>query len=191
MRLSHLKLPPTLPPKEWDLLFSLVSLNPIKGLKLSQSYFNAVPHWCIKEQLGDYKFIFHRNKATKQRITEHDSLGLIGFSSLNVLDDRVYLTEGVSDFITVKLLYPNMNVLGLTTLSGSRISKKIVCSLFNRICIVSDNDTDKSNNTGLSNTQRMYKFFTAKGKKVSIKLPSSGFKDITDEFIFELKQKLF
>lgn len=191
MNIEHLKLPSNLPQKEWDVLFSLTELNAIPGIAFSQSYFDAVPHWCITEELGDFKFIFHRNKATNQRITEQDYLGLIGFSSLNVLDDRVYLTEGVSDFITVKLLNPKMNVLGLTTLSGSIKAKKLICSLFNKICIISDNDTGKGVNTGISNVQRMRKFYTGYGKQVKIKLPSTGFKDITDEFIFELKQKMF
>lgn len=187
LNVANLNIPPILPKVEWDLLFELVKLNPI-GIDVSQSYFNAVPHWTISETLNDFKFIIHRNKATKQRITEIDSLGLIGFSTINPKDPRVYLTEGVSDFITVKLTHSNMNVLGLTTLSGSNLSKKIITTLFNKICIVSDNDIKGYTNTGVSNATRMARFYKSLGKQVKVIVPDTGFKDITDQFIYELNE---
>lgn len=185
--INNLHTPSSFPKEEWDTLFELVKLNPI-GIDVKQSYFNAVPHWTISETLDDFKFIIHRNKATKQRITEIDSLGLIGFSTINPKDPRVYLTEGVSDFITVKLTHPNMNVLGLTTLSGSTLSKRIISTLFDKVCIVSDNDIKGDANTGVSNATRMMKFYKSLGKQVKVIVPDTGFKDITDQFIYEINE---
>lgn len=205
MNFQHLNINIKPSTRPWDNLFQLVQNNRIPGIQLSVSYFNAVPHWTISEVLPVFpsdsnmaqtesalQFILHRNQATAQRITESDSLGLVGFSSLNLKDTRVYLTEGVSDFLTMKLLHPNMNVLGLTTLSGSVKAKKVLCSLFDSFCIISDNDNSATHhaevsvNTGVSNAIRLRKFLLSHGKQVKIKLPSTGFKDITEEFLFEV-----
>lgn len=184
LHLNEVNLPKEMSSIKWDILQSLVDLNDI-GIKMSTSYFNAVPHWTISEKLEEFEFLFHRNKATKQRITELDPFGVVGFSTINPEDNRVYLTEGVSDFITVKLTHPQMNVLGMTTLSGSTLSKKLVCSLFDKICIVADNDS-----TGISNAHKMRKFYESYGKACKVIMSESGFKDITEQFMFELLKEL-
>lgn len=185
--LSNLKIPQELPDKEWDVLKELVHQNPIPGIVFCDCIDKLQWHWDLEEQLGELRFKMLRNKYTKQRCTVEDMCGCIGFSSLNLNDKRLYLTEGVSDFITVKLTHPGYNVLGFTTLGGSYKARAIVVSLFDNIVIVADNDSTKVVNTGLRNADKLYKFLSSYGKKVKIVLPEPPHKDITDQFIFDLK----
>lgn len=143
--------------------------------------------WEIKEDVGKYKFHIYRNKMTRGRTSERDNLGCIGMASVNLKDDRVYLTEGVSDFLTMKLTHPNYNVIGFTTLGGNAKAKLLITSLFDNICIVSDNDIGKGVNTGLTNSTRMKRYFESYGKHVNIQLPDSGYKDITEQFMGDLR----
>ena len=171
---------------EWDSLLALCNVNNI-GIKFYYKNYKLQKHWFIEESLKDINLVFCRNVITKQRDTIQDDCGCIGFSTINLNDRRVYLTEGVSDFITVKLTHPNYNVLGMTTLSGNAIARSIVLSCFDSIIIVSDNDFNSKENTGLQNARKMLKFYSSYGKKVKIMIPDIGFKDITDQFMFQLK----
>ena len=82
------------------------------------------------------------------------------------------------------------NVLGLTTLTGSKKAKYLISTLFDEFIIFSDNDFNSVNNTGLLNAQKMAEYLRSEGKKVKIELPSPGNKDMTDQFMEELKFKL-
>lgn len=183
MSVSHLKFE-ELPKKEWDLLEFLAKANSLPGAQLVSK---DMVTWEITEELGKFKFRMNRNKVSGARKTEIDDLGCVGFSTINVNDTRVYLTEGVSDYFTVKLTHPNMNVLGLTTLGGNNRTRAIISTLFDNICIVSDNDYNSAQNTGLMNSRKMQKFYESLGKKVKIILPETGFKDVTEQFISDLK----
>lgn len=174
----------------WTTLLMLSNLNGLEGVRFESVIEDMVPYWRIEETLGEYEFLMYRNQLTLKRDTRIDDLGMVGFSSINKHDDRVYLTEGVSDFITMKLTHPHMNVLGMTTLSGTVISKSIIASLFNNICIVSDNDFNSVKNTGILNSTKMKKLYESLGLKVKILLPDSGYKDITDQFMGELREKI-
>ena len=121
------------------------------------------------------------------RITHKDTFGLLGLSLINLKDDRVILTEGVSDYFTAKLLCPNINVLGITTLSGSEVAKTILLNLFNKFIICADNDTTAEVNTGMRNAQNLSNLLKEYNKSVKIFTPQTGFKDITDNLIYCLK----
>lgn len=182
---DHLNIPSEVR-SEWGLLEDLVRLNPFKG----PSFTTEDIRWVIKEKLEDFEFFMERNKISNQRRTLKDPLGCIGFSVINHRDDRIYLTEGVSDYFTVKLTHPGLNVLGLTNLGGNRYTKAIIETLFRRICIVSDNDFNAKQNTGLLNSQRIRNYYESRGCKCKVLLPEPGFKDITEQFISQIKLRL-
>lgn len=139
--------------------------------------------WKIEEVLeGESVFSMTRSFVTLQRLTDHDKYGLLGVSLLNLSDSSVIITEGVSDYFTAKILCPDRNVLGVTTLGGSSAARKILLSLFNSFCICADNDA-----TGLRNATNWKQFLQRYNKSVTIFTPPAGFKDITDSFIFNLK----
>lgn len=190
LNIHDLRLPENLRFKqEWQVLEDLLFLNPIKGFTFKTNFESLIPRWDVVEVCNPFVFQLYREKHTKQRITENDPLGCVGFASINPLDDRVYLTEGVSDFITVKLTHPHFNVLGMTTLGGNQKAKSIVLNLFKKIVICSDNDSTAEINTGLSNALKMKKFYQAWGKQVKILLPEAGYgKDMTDQFMGQLRE---
>lgn len=171
----------------WDSLESLLRGNHIQNISLVTDTIDLVPHWILTESFGDFSFKMIRNKSTNQRITQLDKTGIIGLSSCNFKEPLVIITEGVSDFITTKLLYPHRNVIGLTTLSGTSLSKYIITSLFKNIVLITDNDPQS--HTGLLNAQKMLHYYTSRGKNVKIQMPKYGHKDITDQFLFELRHK--
>lgn len=139
--------------------------------------------WKIQESVdGVTTFSMNRSLVNLQRKTELDTYGLLGVSLLNLQDKSVILTEGVSDYFTAKILCPARNVLGVTTLGGSSAAKKILLALFDSFLICSDSDS-----TGLTNSSKWKRFLMMYNKQVSIFLPPTGCKDITESFIFNLK----
>lgn len=144
--------------------------------------------WRIEESVGgEVAFKLVRDKMTMNRFTDADKYGLLGLSEINVSDRRVVLTEGVSDFFTARYLCGGNNVLGVTTLSGSKAAKAILVNMFDEFIICSDNDAKAERNTGLTNSSRFRSFLEGYGKKVSVFIPADGYKDITDNFIGLLK----
>ncbi len=159
-----------------DITFKVIE-EPAKGSR-----------WLIEEYLeGECIFSLKRSKLTLQRYTETDKYGLIGLSTINLQDTKVILTEGVSDFFTMKIKYPHNNVLGFTTLSGSRTAKQIIINLFDQFLVCSDNDANSDTNTGVINSSRISNFLRMFGKSVKVIMPETGFKDMTEQFVFELK----
>lgn len=145
--------------------------------------------WEIQEVLPNGGFHMTRSQLTKQRNTIQDTYGLLGLSLINLKDSRVILTEGVSDFFTVKMYCPNNNVLGVTTLSGSHDAKQILISFFDEFIICADNDSTAQRNTGLLNAQNFKRFLESFNKKVKIVTPQYPHKDMTDNFIFNLRTR--
>ena len=180
----------------WQLLYNAYKVNPdiFKDLDFSQAItFHGVegdvnqPHWHIKEQLGDYKFDFIRTMSGK-KLTFSDDLGLVGLSSIDLNYSHCYLTEGVSDFIAVKIMSTQKNVLGLTKLSGSSEARKILVALFDLFTIFGDNDLSvegKQVNTGVTNMSRLSKFLREHNKKVRIIIPAGGHKDMAEVFVMK------
>lgn len=172
---------------QWVTLFDLVRDNPIQGISLYDSMHpNSID---VKEAIEVLDtFWYSREIGTPKRLTFMDAFGIIGVASLNLKDSSVILTEGVSDFITMKLCYPNSNVLGFTTLSGNRVAKSIVLSLFDSATIISDNDFQKEEgNTGILNAFHIKDLFMSFGKKATIEIPEYPYKDITQLFINQLR----
>lgn len=145
--------------------------------------------WRITERMGDDTvFDLVRDKMTLNRYTNVDEYGLLGLSQINPKDRRVILTEGVSDYFTAKILCPDDNVLGVTTLTGSHTAKTILVNMFDFFILCTDNDTGKERNTGYTNSGRFREFLESYHKTVKIFLPDDGYKDISDNYIGKLRQ---
>lgn len=129
-------------------------------------------------------FILQRDLLTFQRKTLKDTYGILGLSLIDPSNSSVFITEGVSDYFTAKLLLPNSNVLAFTTLGGSSLSKTLVLSLFNSITLIQDNDS-----TGRSNSTNLSTFFKSYNKSVYIFSPPV-YKDLSESFIQSLKFSL-
>lgn len=170
----------------WDTLEVLWNkFHPNSSITFTHSTMNE-PVWSIREEFDErylpgVYFALTRNKINKQRLTLSDPYKLLGLSLVSPLSRSVILTEGVSDFFTTKLLNPDLNVLGVTVLSGSFETLKVLANLFDDFTIVADNDR-----TGLSNANRFKSKLQPYGK-VSIVTPDLPHKDITDMFMFNLK----
>lgn len=169
----------------WDILSDMYDgditftsyLDPRKGFA-----------WRITETLdGKTVFDLVRDKMTLNRYTNTDEYGLLGLSAINKHERSVILTEGVSDYFTAKILCPESNVLGVTTLTGSHTAKTILVNMFDTFTICTDNDTGHERNTGYTNSSRFREFLESYGKTVNIFLPSDGYKDISDNFIGKLR----
>lgn len=146
--------------------------------------------WRITETMdGETVFDLIRDKMTLNRYTDTDKYGLLGLSVINTNERSVILTEGVSDYFTAKILCPESNVLGVTTLTGSHVAKTILVNMFDTFTICTDNDTGKERNTGYTNSSRFREFLESYGKTVNIFLPADGYKDISDNFIGKMRQK--
>lgn len=165
---------------KWEVLRALWNSLPESSLEFTIDNLG----WRIEEHIEDDKvFSLRRDVVTQRRYTDIDKYGLLGLSLINPQDTTVAITEGVSDYISTKLLKPNTNVLGVTTLGGSALAKKILVSIFDRFVVIADNDE-----TGVSNAMRWKKFLESYNKKVKIwKTSNSRFKDITDQFLFNLR----
>lgn len=136
---------------------------------------------------GDVLFWYQRNLYSSSRSTSIDRYGLVGLSLLDLTQSSVILTEGVSDYLTMKFLYPDCNVLGFTTLGGNSKSTKILLSLFSEIVFITDNDFTKSTNTGLVNGLHLKRYYEGFGKVCQVYLPDLPYKDITQQFISQCK----
>jgi hypothetical protein len=146
------------------------------------------PCWILSEKINEKEiFQLKRNKVNQQRITITDEYGLIGLSLIDPENRECILTEGVSDFFTTKMLFKDRNVLGLTTLSTSGLGKSILISLFDHFDIITDNDVESTDNRGTKNASNLRKFLISNNKNAKIRIPENPFKDITDQFIFNLK----
>lgn len=142
----------------------------------------------VVERIGkNVLFWYQREVFGLRRSTSIDRYGLIGLSALNFQSRQIVLTEGVSDFLSFKMCYPDLNVLGFTTLGGNLKSTKILLTLSDELILISDNDFGKEKNTGLINAMELKTYYESKGKKVSVLFPSAPHKDITQQIMFELK----
>lgn len=169
----------------WDILSSIYKggilfesqLDPRKGFI-----------WRMTEKIGQEEvFDLVRDKMTLNRFTNTDRYGLLGLSQINLKDRSVILTEGVSDYFTAKILCPDKNVLGVTTLTGSHTAKAILVNLFDSYILCSDNDSGKERNTGIMNSSKFREYLESYHKDVKIFLPADGYKDISDNYIAKLR----
>lgn len=156
----------------------------IKGISMEYEQFNEKlnqPVYSVKETTGKYRFEMLRLPVSRRKITVHDDLGLVGLNSLDLSIDHCYLTEGVSDFMSKKLMQEGTstpNVLGVVTLGGCKTARVLLKALFNNYTIVADNDP-----TGLKELRVFRQWLVAQGKTVHMQIPEPGFKDISAQFM--------
>jgi len=160
----------------WNLLTRLVKENPIEGFTCeflpNGTYDYNMPCYRTKEDCGEYHLEMLRS-VNKDKRTIHDDLNLVGLKSLDLAKNRCYLTEGTSDFMSVKLI-TNENVLGITTLSGNSTTKRIIKALFDEYIIIGDNDS-----TGISNLMSLSRELKTAGKRSRILIPPAGYNDVS------------
>lgn len=82
-----------------------------------------------EETLREYKFVMLRLLMSGRKITYYDYLGLVGLNSLDMDQNCCILTEGVSDFMSLKLmvmsLYETENRDKNIQATGNNISEVI------------------------------------------------------------------
>lgn len=135
--------------------------------------------WIVQEEMdGCVTFHLERDVITFQRYTDIDAWGLIGLSKVDLNDRSVLITEGISDYLILKYLYPEMNVLGTTRLTGSNLSKYILVNLFSYVTLFSDNDSLSSRNVGVEASEKLSGFLNSYNIQTNIVLLPT--KDILD-----------
>jgi hypothetical protein len=132
-------------------------------------------------------FWYTRSVGSKVKDTVIDHFGLVGLSLLNLQDRSVIITEGVSDYLSAKMCFPDRNVLGFTSLAGNRKATHIVLSLFDDISYCCDNDFGKEINTGFRAGSKVQSFYSSYGKRVTLMFPDMPFNDLTEQFLSNLK----
>lgn len=171
----------------WRLLTRLFSQgHSIEGISLEAlPFYDKVtqPLYRVQEHVGDYKFDMLRLQVSKRKITYFDDLGLVGLASLNMEANHCFLTEGVSDFMSLKLMrmatFPeDSNVLGVTKLGGDANARKLLLTLFDNYTIMADDDA-----TGIKNASNFRQWLVQNGKSVKLTKPTAGCKDISAEFL--------
>lgn len=139
------------------------------------------PLWNITEKFADKGitttlFDFTRSCITLNRRTNINLLGMLGLTALDFSNPSIIITEGVSDFFSIKLLNPTLNVLGITNLGGSTLVKQFLITYFSKIVIVADSDS-----AGVKTAISYQKFFSSHSIKSAIYIPSR--KDISQEIL--------
>lgn len=131
--------------------------------------------WIIQELYkGEVKFEHLRNYDGSRNTTIEQSL--IGVTMLDLKNPICYVTEGVSDFIALKLMLPGHNVLGHTHLNWCERDVKFL-SNFKTLCLISDND-----NSGMQAVLKARHKFPQ--GKVTMTLPAlATSKDVCDDFL--------
>lgn len=171
----------------WRLLTRLFNQGHcIEGITLEAlPYYDKVtqPLYRVQEQVGDYKFDMLRLQVSKRKITYFDDLGLVGLASVNMEANHCFLTEGVSDFMSLKLMRmitnpDDCNVLGVTKLGGDTNARRLLLTLFDNYTIMADDDV-----TGLRNAASFRQWLVQNGKTVKLTKPMAGCKDISAEFL--------
>lgn len=175
---------------QWDALYDLWNAQDADnrfGISLCKPFRPTAVD--VIERIGDTTvFWYQRDVYGPGRKTSIDRYGLVGLSAINLADRRCILTEGVSDFLSLKMCYPETNVLGFTTLGGNRAAMTILLALMDKILYVADNDMGKDDNTGLRGALRIKNTLERYGKRVSVVIPDAPAKDITQQILKECQR---
>lgn len=107
-----------------------------------------------------------------KRITEVDKLGFVGVTTTDLNNKTLLITEGISDFLSTKSQFLELNVWGKTKLGLSYLQIHAIKSMFNKVLFIADNDT-----TGIKKAFEAQSKLTRAGVKSDIFLPRN--KDIT------------
>lgn len=134
-------------------------------------------------------FWYSRDVLGRRKYNVADYFGLVGLSLLDRGCRSVIITEGVSDFLSAHMAFPGHNVLGFTTLGGSRAAVSIVSRLFDDIVYICDNDYRSEVNTGVRAALRMQSFFEQLGKRFRVELPPDCAGDFTEWYLSVLRQR--
>jgi hypothetical protein len=140
--------------------------------------------YTVYEKLEEFEFEYVRfNKGYKS--CRKDLLGMIGYSQIDLSDPTVILTEGVSDYLSVKACNPHLNVLGLLNLSGNSQARTFLVSCFKNFVYIADNDSP-----GVKASQRLKEFlvFNVANAQVILFYPEVGYKDITAQIFTQYKR---
>jgi 5S rRNA maturation endonuclease (ribonuclease M5) len=114
------------------------------------------------------------------RETHSDLCGLVGLSLCDFSNKTIFLTEGVSDFLTVKHFLPECNVVGRTRPSFSRKQVSVLNALFDNVNLIIDND-----DTGRRIAASLIKVLN----NVKLIKPDYPYKDITEQFLDCVEQE--
>lgn len=172
-----LSTPVSFPKVQFSTNWNLLSKLPQDFLSIREDGYR------FKESINDkVVFSLRRDFVTNQRYTDIDVYSLVGLSKVNTYDTHAYITEGISDFLALKLLLPDKNVLGSTKLGGGTVARQIICSLFDSVTLIADND-----NAGQSGITKWTSFLKEFNIKCDIWFPPTGIKDLCDTFVFNYK----
>ena len=174
-----------------DQMFSLVKDSQLWTSSFRIGRFERQDAVSLVESIkGTPVFWFERDVVGPRRYTSIDYYGLVGLSSFNLNSRTAILTEGVSDFLTMKMCYPKDNILGFTTLGGNIKSTKILLTLADKLIFIGDNDSGKQRNTGVLNVMHLKELYESYGKEVHLGVPESPYKDVTEKVFDTLKRSL-
>lgn len=163
--------------QQWDFITAIANTSTIRVRKELFGY-------TVYERLEEFEFLYVRyNRGYKS--CKKDRLGLVGFSRIDLQDPTVIITEGVSDYLTVKACNPHLNVLGLLNLTGNSLAKTFLISCFKNFVYIADND-----NPGMSAAKTLKDFLLANvlNSRFILIQPESGYKDIAQQVFFKYKR---
>lgn len=164
--------------QQWTLLSKLWSELPQFQDNLYIERLNLIPGFEVFECFNNDTLLQYKRHFNGKRYTEVDKFGIIGVSLTDLSNKKLFLTEGISDFLTVKSLYPTRNVWGKTRLSLSRLQAHIISQLFTEVVIIADNDS-----TGLKKASEIDQKLRSLNLNTKIYIPR--YKDITLQLIHE------
>ena len=172
------------PAGTWTFLEEILKTHPLPTVSITRESMDS--KWILQETASDW-LLFRMNRSVLfgSRRTEFDRYGVIGLGAVDLNCRELILTEGVSDYITAKLLFPDVNVLGFTKLGGTVLARSIVLSIADRVVICSDNDSEADRNTGMRNSTGIMNWLRDNDVMASIWLPEC--KDLSDTFLERVK----
>lgn len=171
--------------RQWELLLKNFPLSQFPTITLSREL--LIPGIRVRETLREASketpILDYIRYFNGKRSTDIDKLGFIGLTTLDLSSHTLYLTEGISDFLSLKSFYPHLNVLGKTKLNLSKLQLHFIKQLFTSVVIISDNDT-----TGITKAFAHQTLLHKQGVKSQVYLSIN--KDITIDLLTGLSLKL-
>jgi hypothetical protein len=163
---------------QWDFITAIIG-----GRYPSLTVAKELYGYSLIEQLEEISFEFVKyNKGFKS--TKYDQLGFVGFSLINLEDPTIVMTEGVSDYLSVKACNPHLNVIGLLNLAGNRLARTFLVSCFRNFVYIHDNDAP-----GIQAARRLESFLREQvsGAQVILIKPNLGYKDAAEQIFTDYK----
>lgn len=159
--------------EQWKALYKLAQENPIRGVSLIRD----VVSFRVEEEFNGKVLFNYERFVDGGRATHVDLTGFVGLASLK-LSGPLVLTEGVSDFITVKGV-TGLDALGQTNLNLNYRQLQTLKQLNREIRIVTDNDE-----TGIREAFKKRFSLVSLGLVVKVFTPTP-YKDITEAWMHE------